>query len=126
MHYRHWVRRNRGKNLKYAPIVRIRGVKVNLYIKMESIRAKLGFDNDTECNRRAFSRRKSGYSGMAPERAVPAARSMETEKYQLTLRNEEFFIVRFPTFVVYDAAYASRANTFTPLDAARALKYFRA
>ena len=32
MHYRHWVRRNRGKNLKYARMLRISGVKVNLYV----------------------------------------------------------------------------------------------
>jgi hypothetical protein len=33
MHYRHWVRRNRGKNLKYGLMLRTGRVKVNLYVK---------------------------------------------------------------------------------------------
>jgi hypothetical protein len=32
MHYRHWVRRNRGKNLKYGFMLKSSGVKVNLYV----------------------------------------------------------------------------------------------
>ena len=47
MHYRHWVRRNRGKNLKCVQILRISGVKVNLYVKTESIRPETRIDNVT-------------------------------------------------------------------------------
>jgi len=33
MHYRHWVRRNRGKNLKCAFRLKKNGFKVNCYVK---------------------------------------------------------------------------------------------
>ena len=46
MHYRHWVRRNRGKNLKYGHILGIGAVKVNLYVKWMLLEQKQLPGND--------------------------------------------------------------------------------
>jgi hypothetical protein len=45
MHYRHWVRRNRGKNLKYAPILGKTADKVNCYVKYKLFEGNLPRDN---------------------------------------------------------------------------------